>query len=124
MNIQKAVAINKSAYTQGSGAVRLSSSKTVEQKISASNTTVPSQFVSQDKSEPVNGDEGTKDLERISFPLNKKFQFIVDYESHEILVKVIDSETGKVVKILPPEELRGIHSKIKEPIGVLFDELM
>jgi flagellar protein FlaG len=48
----------------------------------------------------------------------------VDHESHEILVKVIDRETGEVVKILPPEELRRVHSKIKETIGVLFNELI
>jgi flagellar protein FlaG len=62
------------------------------------------------------------DLERVSFALNRKLRFMVDHESHEITVKVIDPETDKVIKILPPEELQRMHSKIEETIGFFFDE--
>ena len=62
------------------------------------------------------------DLEKISLAFNRKLQFIVDYETKQILVKVIDPETDKVIKILPPEELQRLHSKIRETIGFLFDE--
>jgi flagellar protein FlaG len=62
------------------------------------------------------------DLERISLTFNKKLKFVVDHQSHEVTVKVIDSETDKVIKVLPPEELQRLHSKIKETIGFLFDE--
>ncbi|MDR0689230.1 MAG: flagellar protein FlaG [Spirochaetaceae bacterium] len=62
------------------------------------------------------------DLERISLAFNKKLKFMVDYESHEITVKVIDPETDKVIKVLPPEELQRLHGKIKETLGFLFDE--
>jgi flagellar protein FlaG len=47
----------------------------------------------------------TKDLERISLVFNKKLKFVEDYQSREIVVKVIDSETDKVIKELPPKEL-------------------
>jgi flagellar protein FlaG len=62
------------------------------------------------------------DLERVSSALNRKLRFMVDYESHEITVKVIDPETDKVIKILPPEELQRLHSRIQETIGFFFDE--
>jgi flagellar protein FlaG len=62
------------------------------------------------------------DLERVSFALNRKLKFMVDHESHEVMVKVIDPETDKVIKILPPEELQRMHSKITETIGFFFDE--
>ncbi|MDR0452669.1 MAG: flagellar protein FlaG [Treponema sp.] len=62
------------------------------------------------------------DLERVSLALNRKLKFMVDYESHEITVKVIDPETDKVIKILPPEELQRLHSRIQETIGFFFDE--
>jgi flagellar protein FlaG len=62
------------------------------------------------------------DLERVSFALNRKLKFMVDHESHEVTVKVIDPETDKVIKILPPEELQRLHSRIQETIGFLFDE--
>jgi flagellar protein FlaG len=62
------------------------------------------------------------DLERISLAFNKKLQFVVDHQSHEVTVKVIDAATDKVIKVLPPEELQRLHNKLKETIGFLFDE--
>jgi flagellar protein FlaG len=62
------------------------------------------------------------ELERISHTFNKKLKFMIDHESHEVTVKVIDSETDKVIKELPPEELKRLHNKIKETLGFLFDE--
>ncbi|MDR2110463.1 MAG: flagellar protein FlaG [Spirochaetaceae bacterium] len=67
-------------------------------------------------------DNTVADLERISLAFNRKLKFVVDHESHEVTVKVIDPETDKVIKILPPEELQRLHDKIKETIGFLFDE--
>ncbi|MDR2159744.1 MAG: flagellar protein FlaG [Treponema sp.] len=62
------------------------------------------------------------DLERVTLAFNKKLKFVVDHESNQVTVKVIDGETDKVIKILPPEELQRLHSKLKETIGFLFDE--
>jgi flagellar protein FlaG len=67
-------------------------------------------------------DTAAADIERISLAFNKKLQFVVDHQSHEVTVKVIDAETDKVIKILPPEELQRLHDRIKETIGFLFDE--
>jgi flagellar protein FlaG len=64
----------------------------------------------------------TRDLEQISLSFNRKLQFVVDHQSNEITVKVIDRATDKVVKVLPPEELQRLHSRIEETIGFLFDE--
>jgi flagellar protein FlaG len=62
------------------------------------------------------------DLEQISLAFNKRLKFVVDHESNEVTVKVIDGETDKVIKILPPEELQRLHNRIRETIGFLFDE--
>jgi flagellar protein FlaG len=62
------------------------------------------------------------DFERITLAFNRRLKFEVDHESHEVTVKVIDSETDKVIKVLPPEELQRLHDNIKETIGFLFDE--
>ena len=64
------------------------------------------------------------DLQRISHAFNKKLQFVVDHRSNEVIVKVIDKETDKVIKELPPEELQRLHRNIKEAIGLLFDEMV
>jgi flagellar protein FlaG len=66
--------------------------------------------------------EEIANLERISLAFNKKLQFVIDYGSKEITVNVIDPDTDKVVKVLPPKELRRLNTKIEETIGFLFDE--
>jgi len=62
------------------------------------------------------------DIAQISQTFNKKLQFIVDQQSNEVIVKVIDKTTDKVIKVLPPEELQRLHRKLKEAIGFLFNE--
>ena len=63
------------------------------------------------------------DLERIGQAFNRKLQFVVDHNSNEVTVKVIDKETDKVIKVIPPEELQRLHRHLKETIGLLFDEM-
>jgi flagellar protein FlaG len=62
------------------------------------------------------------DIAQVSQTFNKKLQFIVDHQSNEVIVKVIDKTTDKVIKVLPPEELQRLHRKLKEAIGFLFNE--
>jgi flagellar protein FlaG len=63
-----------------------------------------------------------RNLEQISLSFNRRLQFVVDHKSNEVTVKVIDKTTDKVIKVLPPEELQRLHSRIEETIGFLFDE--
>jgi flagellar protein FlaG len=62
------------------------------------------------------------DISQIGQAFNKKLQIIVDQQSDQIIVKVIDKSTDKVIKVLPPEELQRLHRKLKETIGFLFNE--
>jgi len=63
------------------------------------------------------------DMEQVSsLVFSRKLQFVVDQRSNEVIVKVIDKETDKVIKELPPEELQRLHRNVKEVIGFLFDE--
>jgi len=64
------------------------------------------------------------DLERMGSAFNKKLQYVVDHSSNEVLVKVIDKETDKVIKVIPPEELQRLHRSLKEAVGVLFNEMV
>jgi flagellar protein FlaG len=62
-----------------------------------------------------------QDLQRA---FSRRLQFVVDQSSKQVIVKVIDKETDKVMKELPPEELQRLHRNIKEAIGLLYDELV
>jgi flagellar protein FlaG len=66
----------------------------------------------------------SSDLERISLAFNRRLKFVIDQDSREIIIKVIDNETDKVIKILPPEELQRMHSRIRETIGFLIDRMV
>ena len=63
-----------------------------------------------------------QELEHISLAFNRRLKFIVDYDSKEVIVKVIDTETDKVIRVLPPKELQGLHERIRETLGFLFDQ--
>ena len=65
-----------------------------------------------------------QELERISLAFDRRLKFVIDQESREILIKVIDNETDKVIKVLPPEELQRLHSRISETMGFLFDRMV
>lgn len=61
-------------------------------------------------------------LRKMASTFNKKLQYEVNHESHEITVKVIDGNTDKVIKVLPPEELQRLQRGIDEAVAVLLDE--
>ena len=62
------------------------------------------------------------DIVQVGQTFNKKLDFVVDHESNQVIVKVIDKATNEVIKVLPPEELQRLHRKLKETIGFLFNE--
>ena len=47
---------------------------------------------------------------------------MIDPEVHQVIVKVIDRETEKVIKELPPEALQRLHRRIREAVALLVDE--
>ena len=78
-------------------------------------------FSGTQKQQPPDLKQTTTHLEQISLAFNRRLKFEVDQDSKELIVKVIDNETDKVIKVLPPEELQRLHSKISETIGFLYD---
>ncbi len=55
---------------------------------------------------------------------NKRLRFSINEELNQVVVKVIDSETDKVIKEIPPEVIQRMHIRIREAIGLLIDELI
>jgi len=46
----------------------------------------------------------------------------VNDEINQVIIKVVDGETDKVIKEIPPEEIQHLIARIKETIGLLVDQ--
>ena len=103
------------------------------------NPITPSPFTADIRVQPVKQDDNISrepkenhhevhsaaaDLQKLGLAFNRKLQFVVDHNSNQVIVKVIDKETDKVIKELPPEELQRLHGYLKEAVGLLFDEMV
>ena len=61
-------------------------------------------------------------LERTSSIFNKRLKLYVNREINRIVIKVIDRNTDKVIREIPPEEIQRLIARIKETIGLLVDK--
>lgn len=66
-----------------------------------------------------------KELAETAKAMNRRLEFKVDETtSGQVIVKVIDGNTDKVIKELPPEELQNLHKRLKEAFGLFLDQLI
>jgi len=63
-----------------------------------------------------------KALERTFLAFNRRIKLSVNDEINQVIIKVVDGETDKVIKEIPPEEIQHLIARIKETIGLLVDE--
>ena len=61
-------------------------------------------------------------IQSISNMFDRKLQFRINNELDEVVVKVIDSNTDKVIREIPSAEIQKLQIRIKEALGLLFDE--
>ena len=52
---------------------------------------------------------------------NHRLSFSINSKLDEVVVKVIDTDTDKVVREIPPVELQHVYERIREVAGLLFD---
>jgi len=64
------------------------------------------------------------EMNELAKAMNHKLSFTMDYETNDVIVKVIDASTDKVIKELPAAELQKLHRSIKEAVGLLIDKLI
>jgi flagellar protein FlaG len=63
-----------------------------------------------------------RDLQRISEAFNRRLSFSLNEKLGQVVVKVIDNDTDKVVREIPPTELQHVYERIREVVGLLFDK--
>ena len=77
---------------------------------------------SEGEARPIRQEETRDTSPRVILSFMRKLKFIIDHESHEVLVKVIDPDTDKVIKILPPEEIQMLNRNSRDYSGILFNQ--
>ena len=70
----------------------------------------------------IDGEKYLQDILNMTQIFNRKLKFSIDRELDKVIVKVVDSQTNRVIKEIPPKELIRLYSSLKEAIGLLVDE--
>jgi flagellar protein FlaG len=63
-----------------------------------------------------------KDLQRVSEAFDRRLSFSFNEKLGQVVVKVIENDTDKIVREIPPTELQQVYERIREVIGLLFDK--
>lgn len=61
-------------------------------------------------------------IQKLCEMCDRKLQFRVNKETNRIVIKVIDANTDKVIREIPSEEIQRLQARIRETVGLLFDE--
>ena len=73
--------------------------------------------------------EVQKNLEQVSQAIQQelggediRLNYSLDSPTGQVVVKVVDGKSGKVVREIPPHELLALAKSMKEFEGILFDK--
>ncbi|SFM42892.1 flagellar protein FlaG [Thermodesulforhabdus norvegica] len=64
--------------------------------------------------------ELAEQIENYLKEINVKLSFKIDKKTHDVVVRVINRETGELIRQIPPDELLKLRQKLEELVGVLF----
>ena len=77
---------------------------------------------SEGKSDVVNMEEVAQKLQDFVDSLNTSLRFSVDKESGRDIIKVVDSESGDLIRQFPSEEVLDVIKSLSKATGTLFSE--
>jgi flagellar protein FlaG len=72
------------------------------------------------KKKPDSGE--TERLDEISFSANHQVDYQINQETHDVVIRVVDSESGEVVKQIPGEDFIKLAQRIAEFNQKFVDE--
>jgi flagellar protein FlaG len=67
-------------------------------------------------------EESIRELQKLSDRMDRKVQFNINKELGRVVVKIVDPSTDKVIKEIPSADIQKLQIRIKETLGLLFDE--
>lgn len=56
--------------------------------------------------------------------MGHKLQFNVNQELNQVVVSVVDPSTDKVIRQIPSADIQKLKVRIRQTIGLMFDELI
>ncbi len=65
-------------------------------------------------------EKAATDVQIILKRLNTELRFEVDSTLKEVHVKLVDPDTGEVIRQIPSEEVVALRKKMKELVGILY----
>lgn len=61
-----------------------------------------------------------KVLEGLSPHSNVGLTYVIDRETHSVIIKVIDRDTNEVLRQIPPAEMTKLRAAMRDLFGLLF----
>jgi flagellar protein FlaG len=72
------------------------------------------------KPEDVQGE--IEKLNRMVKVYNNKINFDIDSKTNQVVVKVVNGETDKIIRQVPPDEIINLSQRMDELRGMIFDD--
>jgi flagellar protein FlaG len=92
---------------------------------------IPSQQVNSSKNSKSGSDKKSidrslleqqlKEVNREYVERNISIRFSIDDATDSLVIKVMDTNTDKVIRQIPPDELLAIRKQVQEMLGEIFD---
>lgn len=103
------------------------SNKTIEKKpvleeIKKNNNNSSSNNTKEKQVNPKDIDTAVDKANKVLFKNNTHLQFRIHEKTNEVMVKIIDDESGEVLREIPPEKMLDLVAKLWEIAGILIDE--
>ena len=73
------------------------------------------------QAERIDAEKYLREIIDITEVFNRKLKFSIDKDLGQVIVKVVDINTDKVIKEIPPDQLKRLYAKMKEAMGLIID---
>ncbi|WP_257031814.1 flagellar protein FlaG [Paenibacillus sp. E222] len=91
----------------------------IENKVALSSSMSISNGRVEDQEKAI--EELNKAIEAIQGP-QRFLEFSVHKDTHAIMIKVLNKETGELIREVPPEKILDVAAKMMEFVGLLVDQ--
>lgn len=55
---------------------------------------------------------------------NYNLQFKIHQATNQVVVKVVDKDSGEVIREIPPEQMLDMMARMRDAVGVLLDKIV